>query len=746
MQSLLRKLLRPLALTTLTLCSTAFSQLSHASHLTLERIFSAPALAGEAIRQVRYAPDHQHISYLKARADAHQHYDLWWYDSKTQTHKRILKSEQLNASSGELSEVEKARRERLRISAEGLVDYAWHPDSQQVLVTVAGDLYLFNVASGNSQRLTQTEAYETDAKLSPKGHYVSFIREQNLYLIDLANGQERALTDAGGGAISYAMAEFVAQEEIDRMSGYWWAPDEQHIALTRIDETPVQEITRSEIYADEVRLIEQRYPAAGSANVDIDLGIMNLSSGDTQWLGLAHLGDGYLARVNWVPDSQRLLYQWQNRSQTELTLYLHPLGSEQDQALLKETSTHWLNLNDDLRFLNDNNHFVWASSRSGYKHLYLYRLDGKLIRQLTAGEWMVDKLEHIDETLGVIYFTSRAKSPLESHLYRSSLTTTNPRNPTQLSQREGMHNVTFSGDGQSYVDVFSSPQQPPQVSMHGPTGERINWILENAVGANHPLADYLGQWRYPSFGSIKADDGKTLYFKITRPANFDKQKQYPAIVYSYGGPGAQRVTKSWGDYFTQYLAQQGFVVFTLDNRGTANRGNDFEQVIFKQLGQAEVADQVAGVKYLRSLDYVDDQRIGFYGHSYGGYLALMNIFKAPEYFQAAVAGAPVTDWRLYDTHYTERYMGMPNDGDNYEKASVFPYVKGLQGDLLIYHGMADDNVLFSHSTKLFKVLQDNRQRFEMMTYPGKKHSLNGRATKIHLYRTITEFFQRHLGV
>ncbi|RUO79725.1 S9 family peptidase [Idiomarina tyrosinivorans] len=717
---------------------------AHAEKLSIERIFSAPALTGAQPRAMRFAPDGQRISYLKGREDAPSRYDLWIYDIASNTHQRLVNSDVLHKGEEQLSDEEKARRERLRLSGSGIIDYSWSRDGKALLFPLNGDIYYYRIGADKARQLTQTDAFETDARLSPQGHYVSFIREQNLYIINLANGEETALTQQGGGPIKYGMAEFVAQEEMDRMTGYWWSPDESHIALTRVDESPVDNITRSEIYADRIEMIQQRYPKAGTANVDIDLGIMDIASKKTEWLNLAQYGDGYLARVKWLHDSQRLSYQWQNRSQQQLDLHVVNVNGENDKVLLTETSDTWINLNDDLYFLKDNKHFIWASERSGYKHLYLYRLDGSLIRQLTSGDWVVDELESVDEAAGLVYFTGRAKTPIERHLYRVHLNNSSAGAMTQISERDGMHDIVFASDSRAYLDTFSSPKQPPQTSLHGPTGERIAWLNQNVIDDQHPLKPYWRDWQYPDFGTLTAEDGQTLHYQITKPLNFDAQKKYPVMIYVYGGPGAQRVTRSWGNPFLQYMAQQGFVVFTLDNRGSTNRGKAFENPIYKNMGHPEVADQVRGVEYLRSLPYVDDQRIGIYGHSYGGYMALMTLFRAPDYFQAAVSGAPVTDWSLYDTHYTERYMGMPSDGKQYQTSAVFPYAKNLQGKLLTYHGMADDNVLFTNSTKLYKVLQDQALPFEMMTYPGKKHSIHGKQTRIHLYSMIADFFKRQL--
>ena len=447
-----------------------------AEQLTIERIFSAPALSGESIRALRFAPDGQSLTYLKGRDDDASRYDLWQYQIDSGEHRLLVNSDSLYSGPENLSDEEKARRERLRLSGSGIVDYQWSAQSDALLFPLNGDVYYYDLEQGKARQITDTEAFETDARLSPQGNYVSFIREQNLYTVHLDSGKEQAITHSGGGVIKFGMAEFVAQEEMDRMTGYWWAPDESSLVLTKVDETPVDIATRSEIYADRIDMIEQRYPFAGTDNVDIDLGWVKLSEREQslestiQWLGLSELGDGYLARVNWMNDGKRFTYQWQSRDQQTLELRLVETEALKQQVLITETSDSWVNIHDDLYFLNDNKHFVWASERSGYKHLYLYRVDGSLIRQLTAGNWAVDKLEAIDEQTGVIYFSGRQSSPLERHLYRNQLNTGSPGSPSRITEREGIHSIVFASDAQSYPDTFESPEQPPQVSLHGPTG------------------------------------------------------------------------------------------------------------------------------------------------------------------------------------------------------------------------------------------------------------------------------------
>ena len=604
--------------------------------------------------------------------------------------------------------------------------------------------FYYRLGDKQAIRLLQTPEFETDFKLSPKGNFVSYIRDQNLYVMKISSRIETAITRQGGGAIKFGMAEFVAQEEMSRMTGYWWAPDESKIAFTKVDESPVVEVTRSEIYADSIKMVTQRYPLAGTPNVEIGLAIHDFGSEKKQWIDLGENKDIYIARGNWMNDST-FTYQWQSRNQQFLELRAFNTTSGKQDVLLTEQSDTWLNLHDDLRFLKDKKHFVWASERDGFKHLYLFKNNGDMVRQLTKGEWVVDHLNAVDEKNGVVYFSGRKDTPIERHLYKVSLA---GGDIAKVSQRSGFHSITFSKDASVYVDRYSNANAPPQVSLHDNNGKQLTWLSENAVKGDHPLAPYKESWVEPEFGTLQTADNTTLHYRLYKPTKIEGK--HPVIVYLYGGPIAQMVTNRWGGQrglLMQHWVSKGYVVFTVDNRGSNYRGKAFEDPIFKKMGSIEVDDQVEGVKFLRTLPYVDPDRIGVYGHSYGGYMALMTMFKAGDYFKAGVSGAPVTDWLLYDTHYTERYMGNPKEVPQaYENSSVFPYAKDLKGPLLIYHGMADDNVLYKHSTKLYKHLQDNAQTFEVMDYPGKKHSIRGKNTGIHLYKTITGFFDRHFDM
>ncbi|AEE21292.1 peptidase S9B dipeptidylpeptidase IV domain protein [Glaciecola sp. 4H-3-7+YE-5] len=726
------------------LCSLAVPAMA-TENLTIERIFDSPALEGSSANNVKVSPDGKRVTFLQGKTTDYERYDLWEYNIATGNTQMLFNSDDLHSGPEALSDEEKARRERMRLSGSGIVNYFWSDDGKALLFPLAGDAYYFRLGDEKAQKILDTDAFETDIRFSPKANFISYVREQNLFIKNIKTQVETQLTFDGKGTIKNAMAEFVAQEEMGRMTGYWWSPDESKIAFTQVDESPVDEITRSEIYADSIKMINQRYPSAGTPNVTVKLAVKDLASGNTQWVDLGKEQDIYLARVNWMKDSQTLTYQWQSRDQKTLELRAFNSQSGKQNTLLTELSNTWVNLNDDLHFLNDQKHFIWASEKSGFKHLYLYKNDGTLVRQLTQGDWVVDEIEAINEKQGLIYFTGRANTPLEQHIYTVSIAGGDIK---KLSQRSGTHVPSFSDDASVYVDKFSTVNTPWQVSLHQADGKHLAWLNENAIKGSHPLEALQSDWVEPTLDSFVSDDGTELYYRLYKPKKI--QGKHPVIVYVYGGPHAQVVTNSWGGnrgLLMQYWANKGYVVFSVDNRGSNYRGKAFEDPLYKKMGSTEVDDQIAGVKFLRKLPYVDPERIGIYGHSYGGYMSLMSMFKAGEYFKAGVAGAPVTDWALYDTHYTERYMGNPKeDEDAFIASSVFPYAKNLTGDLMIYHGMADDNVLFTNSTKLYKHLQDLAIPFESMDYPGKKHSIRGKQTGIHLFHTITNFFDRHFDM
>ena len=722
-----------------------------ADKLTIERIYDEPELAGSAPVNLKLSPDGKRVTYLKPAADDFLRLDLWEYHIPSNTNRLLVDAKQLVPDEGELSDVEKARRERQRIGNTGIVEYSWSRQGDALLFPLGGDLYYYNVNDQTVKQLTETEAFETDSRFSPQGNYVSFIREQNLFIVDVNSGKETAITSEGGDLISFGMAEFIAQEEMDRDTGYWWSDDESGIAFTWVDESPVGVEQRYEIYADELKVFDQRYPKTGTPNAIVRVAIANVKSkldspaAPYTWIDLGDNNDIYIARVKWLPDNQTLSLQRQSRDQKQLDLLFADRNTGKTRLVLQEKDPFWVRLHDSLHFLKEQEAFIWASDRSRFRQLGLYNYQGKLLKNLSQGAWEVTGLEAVDETAKTIYFTANAASPLEQHLYAASYDDEGNSGIRQLSSRPGWHAIEFSDDKKLYVDRFSNTTTPPQVSLHKASGERITFLDENKVDEQHPYYPYLAEHVTPELGFISASDDQRLYYQLFKPSDFDPNRKYPVVIEVYGGPGVQRVSNAWTNPWHQYLAQHGYVVFRLDNRGGTNRGRAFETPIYRQLGTVEVEDQRAGVKFLRSLPYVDGDNIGIFGWSYGGYMALMTLFNAPQDFAAAVSVAPVTDWALYDTHYTERYLGTPqNNPEGYRLSSVFPYVDKLKNPLLIIHGMADDNVLFANSTKLFSELQSKDLPFEMMTYPGAKHGIRGKMVRRHLYKAAKDFFDRHL--
>ena len=740
-----------------TLLACAAVTAPQAAELTIDRLFDAPALSGPSITGLKISPDGSRVTFLQGKPNDKDRLDLWEYNIRDAQTRVLVDSDLLAPTRETLSDEERNRRERQRTAAlSGILEYSFAPSGRALLFPLGGALYLYDLAKPAAEALsevtTHSQGFATDASVSPKGGYVAYVRDQNLFVYDLTKRKEKALTKDGRGPAKNGMAEFVAQEEMGRSTGYWWAPDDAHIAFARVDETPVKVTQRFEIAADNVTTFEQRYPTAGGANVGIRLGVTNVRNGATTWVDLGPETDVYLARVNWLPDGKTIAIQRESRDQHRLDLLFADIATGKTRVVLTETSDSWIDLNDDLTFLNKAHEFVWVSARDGFPHLYLYDCEGHLLRRLTIGDWSVDDfrgraIKAVDEGHRLLYFTATAKSPLERQLYRVSLDTRDPSNMDRITREDGLHSIVMPPDGSFYVDAFNSVDQPPQIGLHASDGALITYLIENRLNELHPDAPFAADNSVPEFGTLAAADGQRLHYRLFKPLHFDPTKRYPAIIDVYGGPGVQRVLNSWtGSSFTQLLTRAGYVVFQLDNRGTAFRGTAFQSPIHGKLGEIEVADQLVGAHWLGSQTFVDPTRIGVWGWSYGGYMTLMLMFKAPDVFRAGIAGAPVTDWSLYDTHYTERYLGTPQENSvGYDASSALPYAKDLRGALLVMHGMADDNVLFLHSTKLFRKLQDLEKPFDIMVYPGAKHGLIRQHDGRHAYAAILDFFNRTLS-
>lgn len=711
--------------------------------LTIERLFSNPDLSGRVPLALKFSPDASRITWLMASSANYEQLDLWEFDIAAGQSRMLVDAGQLSQAEGQLSDEEKANRERKRISQSGIIEYRWHPDSKTLQFPLDGNLYLYDIATATLDQLTDSDTYETDSAFSPDGKYLSFIRNQDLYLTDLQDKHEIRLTFDGGATVSNGIAEFIAQEEMHRYEGYWWSPDSRWIAFCQVNDASVSLTQRYEIDADGMNAFDQRYPYAGTPNANVRLGVANLV-GEITWLDLARDPESYLARVAWLADSRQLAVQTQSRDQQHLDLLVADRQSGEVRCLLSETSQTWLNLNNNFRALKNAPHLIWGSERDGFNHLYLLDAAGNVQTRLTSGQGPVADVAGIDEQAGIIYCDGYLDTPLERHLYAVPLD--GSALPRRITAAGASHQVIVAPDNHCFIDRYSSATTPASVAVMAINGTAMYPISANTLTAAHPMFPYVNVCGEATFGELQADDGQRLRYRLIKPKR-GTAARHPVIVTVYGGPGVQCVTNEWIPPWHHYMASQGYGLLQLDNRGSSNRGTRFEAPIYRQLGCAEVTDQLIGVDFLRSLDWVDEQRIGVFGHSYGGYMTLMLLMKAPGVFRCGISVAPVTDWRLYDTHYTERYLGDPaTNADGYENSSVFPYAERLADPLLLIHGMADDNVLYTHSTKLYKVLQDAGVQFDIMAYPGSKHGLTGRKTNIHRYTLMDAFFNRHLGL
>lgn len=721
--------------------------------LTPERVHSAPALSGTTLSGVQIAPSGEFATVLQGRQDNARQKDLWAYDLETGEGRILVSSTDILSGPEILSEEEKNRRERARQYGSGIISYSWVGDNL-LLFPLGGDIYLYDLETQESRQVTATKGFETDPKVSADGRKVAYVRDNELYVKELETGLERQLSDGATDTIRNATASFVVQEELDRSTGYWMSSDAETVAYTQIDESPVAIENRIDFGADGVKNIAQRYPFAGTDNATVKLGFVSSSGGETRWIALDDdpvLGDDiYLTRLAWAPDNRTVFVGVLARNNKTHRIYKVDSQTGEKTEFYEETSPTWLNIRSQLSPTQDGG-LIWSAERNDKRQLFKINADGE-INALTPENMNARSIACRNGD--VLYVSGWMESPLSNHIFKVSPAEdeTQAFDVTQITSGPGIHSARFNSDCSRYLGSYSDDQTPTNLRAYQADGTPLAWLNENKVDADHPYAPYLDAHINPEYGQLEAEDGTLLDYMLFKPVDLKPGEKRPSVTIVYNGPGVQRVqNRFWRKDLAKMLAHHGFVVFTLDGRGSDNRGKAFEDHLYRAMGQVEVVDQTVGAKWLASQDFIDPDNMGVYGWSYGGYMVL-HMLGQTDLYKSGVSGAPVTDWALYDTAYTERYLGDPNPGAEnytagaYENGSVFKYIDGLTEPVLLIHGMADDNVVFRHSIKLMDAMQNkNMHNLRIQTYPGEKHGFRQTENKIHRDRQILEFFSETLA-
>lgn len=605
-------------------------------------------------------------------------------------------------------------------------------------------IYLYDFEAEQLMPLHEGEriAYPT---FSPDGQKVAYTHENNLYYHDLAQDKRVQVTSDGKrNHIINGSTDWVYEEEFAFTKAFFWSPDSRQLAFMRFDEAHVKlfHMTKfDDLYPDDYTF---KYPKAGEQNAWVSVLHYDLPSGETRTMLNGQDKDQYIPRMEWTTEPDKLAIYVMNRHQSKVEVRLATPGGGGMQTLLTETADTYLSEVDDksLIFLEDGKHFLWQSERDGYNHLYLYNMDGSLERQLTEGEWEVTDVYGVDDDAGVVYFQSTAVSPLERHLHSVKL---NGNKLKKLTDEEGWHSADFSSEYSYFIHSHSNTSLPGQHVLRKTGGKAVRMLQDNRRAKKniekHAISD-------KEFFSFQAQTGPELNGWMIKPPDFDPEKTYPVLMYVYGGPGAQTVEKTYDNFnyfWFQMLSQKGYIVVSVDGRGTGGRGAKFKKTTYMELGKYETEDQIAAANYLASLDYVDPDRIGIWGWSFGGYLSTLCITKGAETFSTAIAVAPVTNWRFYDTIYTERFMRTPQENpEGYDDNSPINHAEKLEGNYLMIHGTADDNVHFQNSVEMTNALVKAGKDFEVFYYPDRNHSIFGGNTRLHLYRLMTDFVQENL--
>ncbi len=696
--------------------------------LTLEKIYNSPDFKAQTFSQIQWLPNGKAFTYVvtnKKTGDL----ELWQYELKTGRRKQLL-------SSKEVPQFQPPVRQKRFL----LPSYRLSPTGKQILLPASHDLFLYNLRNGKILQLTRDADEERDPRFSPNGKRIAFLKNHNLWVLNLKNGKAKQVTTCGKKHVMVGQFDWVYEEEFGIRTGFFWSPDGKRLSFFLVDERPEPIFPIVNFMPTHNTVEQERYPLAGDRNGLVKIGVVEIGKAKTIWMDVGPETDQYIPRIQWLPDGDHLAIQRLNRLQNQLDLLIADVRTGKTRLLRREKRQNgWIEVNHDWRFLK--NGILWSSNQSGFRHLYLLDKNGKVKRQLTHGSWDCTGLVGVGKKEKWVYFQAARSNPLEREIYRVRL---DGKKLQRLTEGHGWHSAQLTPNKDYLLDTFSNVTSPPRLVLLRNDGKKVRVINDGKMPA-------LKKYRFatPKFLKITLYDTLQLNAYMIRPVDFDSTRKYPVLIYTYGGPGSQTVTNTWrngwGNWWHQLMVQKGYIVFSVDNRGTGARGADFQFLIYKNIGGKNVDDQIAAARYLSTLPYVDKNRIGIWGWSGGGYMTIMCLLKGSDVFKTGVAVAPVTDFRNYDTIWTERYMQTPRlNPEGYAASSALQYASRLKGHLLILHGLADDNVHFANTAQLIRKFQKFQKQFDLMTFPRKRHSIRGKEARLFLFRKMTDYLIQNL--
>ena len=732
----------------LLLCSFAYGQVPAPTNqpLTIENIFAEGGITGRGPETIKWSPDATKVSFVQ-RDDSGQHGALWYIDA-TNGNKAVLVSEQKLQSLAPPASSIKDERQKEWATRYNVAAYQWAPDSKHLLFDSRGQLWIFSLDTGTGVQITAAPDPSSDPKFSPDGKRIAYLRKHDLYVRPTSEGSETRLTSNNDDDnLLNGEVDWVYAEELAVRSNYFWSPDGKQIAFLQMNEKDVPEYPITDWMPQHPKVEQEKYPKAGDPNPTVRIGVINSGGGGVKWikLGKAEDTDFYIPRFGWIRPGF-LWVEVLNRNQDKLDLYFVETSNGRSRRVLSETSDAWVNVNDDFKVLKSGDQFLWSSWRDGYTHIYVYGFnqndplgaDAKLVRQLTSGVADDGDVKAVDDASGEVYFTGHAADPRQVQVYSVKL----EGGPVQrVTSEAGAHSPTFSEDAKYFVDNFSATMTPPRLSFCK-VGGTCTPVWESRGIATYDLVE-------PKQLELKAADGTTtLYGSLLLPPNAAAAHSVPLILDPYGGPSGQSVRDAWGGttfLFHEIMVRRGFAILIVDNRGMANRGKVFAMASRHKFGEVELADQLAAMdQVLQQFPQLDPNRLGWWGWSYGGYMTLYALTHSDR-FTAGVSVAPVTNWLLYDSIYTERYMGLPKDNEaGYKNSSPVNAAKNLHGHILEVHGTSDDNVHVQNTIQMIEAYIEAGKTYDLQLYPNKTHGIAGQTDRSHLFHRIQQHFERYL--